>query len=118
MARRPGENPKSYEDIVRATVVDPDSSQRPTTAQEHAAHHGYRAVDGDEQALHDAVARALAAAGGDTSEVAIEVARDLVTLRGRVASSALLRQIEDAVAAVPGVATIHNQLVIAANARP
>src|SRR5215217_6578660 len=109
----PGENPKSYDDIVRSTVVDPDSSQRPSAAQERAARNGFRTLDSDEQALHDRVAQALAASGAALADVSIEIARDLVTLRGRVANAAQLRRLEDVVAALPGVSTIHNQVVIA-----
>src|SRR5689334_1639598 len=33
-------NPKTYDEIVRATVLDPDSSVRPTKEQEQAAREG------------------------------------------------------------------------------
>jgi osmotically-inducible protein OsmY len=111
MPRTDGKHPQSYDDIVRHTVVDPDSSVRPTRGQEQQAREGFRALDGDEAAVQSRVQQALsrtsAAAG-----VTIEVARDLVTLRGRVASAADLRAIEDVVAAVPGVETVHNQIVV------
>src|ERR1041384_3461452 len=38
-------NSKSYEEIVRQTVLDPDSSKRPTLGQEQAAREGFRALD-------------------------------------------------------------------------
>ncbi len=106
-------NPKSYDDIVRKTVVEPDSSARPTRGQEQQAREGFRAVDGDEAALQSRVQQALAGITG-AAGVTIEVARDLVTLRGRVAEAADLRTIEDRVAAVPGVNTVHNQIVVGA----
>ncbi len=105
--------PSSYDDIVRRTVVDPDSSVRPTKEQEKAAREGFRAMDDDEQALHDRVQQALAQAGA--AGVAIEVARERVTLRGRVDDVTALRSIEDAVARVPGVDTVHSQLVVGAS---
>lgn len=109
--------PSSYDDIVRKTVVDPDSSARPTRGQEQLAREGYRALDDDERQLTDRVLHALATSGQDVSGVAVEVSRDLVTLHGRVNDPSVLRNVEDIVAAVPGVATIHNQLVIGASPR-
>ena len=103
---------QSYDDIVRKTVVDPDSSQRPSRFQEQQAREGYRALDDDEQALTERVQRAVASTGA--AGVTIEVARDLVTLRGQVREVEMLRTIEDAVARVPGVDTVHNQIVVAA----
>lgn len=105
-----GRNPKSYEEIIRKTVVDPDSSVRPTLAQERAAREGFRALDTDEQDLHDRVVQALASTGA--AGVTVEVSRDLVTLRGRVADTVILRRLENATASVPGVSTIHNQVVV------
>jgi hypothetical protein len=114
MARNTDRNPGSYDDIVRRTVVDPDSSTRPTRAQEQAAREGFRALDADEQVLHGRVQQALASLGSDASNVTAEVSREIVTLRGRVADVAMLRRLEDAVAYVTGVETIHNQVVVAA----
>jgi hypothetical protein len=99
-----------YEEIVRRTVVDPDSSVRPTRGQIQAAREGFRAVDADEQALHDRVAGAITTLGA--GGVTVEVSRELVTLRGRVADTVVLRAVEDAVARVPGVDTVHNQIVV------
>jgi len=110
MARNTDGNPRSYEEIVRRTVVDPDSSVRPTLEQEQAAREGFRALDADEQALQDHVVRAVNSTG--ITDVAVEVTRDLVTLRGRVADPSLLRSLEDAVANVPGVTTIHDMVIV------
>ncbi|HSR96504.1 MAG TPA: BON domain-containing protein [Kofleriaceae bacterium] len=112
MPRNTERNPKSYDEIVRSTVVDPDSSVRPTKQQEKEAREGFRAVDAGEQALHSRVVQALASAGGDTSSVSVEVDGDLVRLSGQVPDSKMLRSIEDAVAGVAGVETIHNQVVV------
>jgi hypothetical protein len=114
MPSKTGDKPKSYEDIVRATVVDPDSSSRPTRAQEQAAREGFRALDPEEQRLQDRVQQALAGSGANVTDVTIEVSRERVTLRGRVPDLAMLSLLEDAVARVPGVETIHNQVVVAA----
>jgi osmotically-inducible protein OsmY len=106
---------RSYDDIVRKTVVDPDSSVRPTREQEEQARHGFRALDADEQIIHDRVQQALAALGGSAAKVDVEVNRELVTLRGQVAGMSTLRAIEEAVARVTGVDTIYNQIVVAAS---
>ena len=111
MPRTDGKNSKSYDDIVRQTVVDPDSSVRPTKGQEQQAREGFRALDGDEAALQSRVQQALARTSA-AAGVTIEVARELITLRGRVADASDLRTIEDVVAAVPGVDTVHNQIVV------
>jgi hypothetical protein len=115
MARNSVRNPRSYDDIVRQTVVEPDTSIRATREQEQAAREGFRALDPDEQVLHDRVVQALGTLGPDASRVTAEVSRELVTLRGQVADVATLRRIEDAVAYVTGVETIHNQVVVAAS---
>lgn len=112
MPTSPGRNTRSYDDIVRETVVDPDSSKRPTRDQIRAAHEGHWALDGEESALRARVLEALTRSGVDVSGVTVEVDRDLVTLRGQVPQPGMLRAIEDAVAALPGVSTIHNQVIV------
>ena len=114
MASKSVRSPTSYDDIVRRTVVEPDSSARPTREQEQAARDGFRALDADEQVLHDRVQQALASLGADAAGVTVEVSRELVTLHGRVRDPAMLRRLEDAVAYVTGVETIHNQVVVGA----
>jgi len=112
MSRSTVKNPRSYEEIVRQTVVDPDSSVRPTLEQEKSGREGFRALDADEVTLQQRVLGALASSGTDISRVTVEITRDLVTLRGRVPDSGMLRVLEDTVARVPGVDTIHNQVVV------
>jgi BON domain-containing protein len=103
----------SYDDIVRRTVIDPDTSRRPTREQEKAAREGFRALDDGERKLYARVSSALLAAPGvDLSHVKIEVDRNTVILYGRVSDTATLRALEDAIARVPGVETIHNQTVV------
>jgi len=113
MPRNSARNPRSYDEIVRATVLDPDSSVRPTKEQAQAAREGFRAMDAEEQALHGRITRALASSGADISRVSIEITGDLVRLGGQVLDAATLRALEDAVARVAGVETIHNQVVVA-----
>jgi hypothetical protein len=114
MASKPVRKPTSYDDIARRTVVEADSYVRPTREQEQAAREGFRALDADEQVLYDRVRQAIASLGADAAEVTAEVSRELVTLRGRVRDVAMLRRLEDAVAYVTGVETIHNQVVVGA----
>ncbi len=110
----PNRPPRSYEDIVRATVPDPDTSWRPTTAEERRAYEGYRALSPQEQQLHDRVHDALLAAGIDTMPLDIEVDRDRVILRGQVREPPLLDRIPDIVRGVDGVGMVIDQLVVAA----
>src|SRR5882672_589127 len=98
MSRSTGRNPRSYDEIVRSTVVDPDSSVRPTREQEQAAREGFRALDADEQALHARVMTALAGAGGAAAGVTVEITGDLVRLRGQVPDAGALQALEDTVA--------------------
>jgi len=99
--------PRSYDEITRSTVPDPDSSFRPTKEQEQQAKEGFRMLDEDEHALHD---RVLAAVSGTGIE--IEIDRTQVTLRGQVSDSADLTRIEDRVRAVEGVGEVKNDLVV------
>ena len=114
MSRNTLRDPHRYDDIVRKTVVEPDTSVRPTREQEEQARHGFRALDADEQIIHDSVQQALSDLGGSAAKVDVEVNRELVTLRGQVDDMSTVRAIEDAVARVTGVETIHNQVVVAA----
>lgn len=110
----PNRPPRSYEDIIRATVPDPDTSWRPTTEEERRAFEGFRALDPEEQRLHDRVHDTLLEAGIDTMPLDIEIDRDRVILRGKVRDHRLLDRIPDLVRTVEGVGTVIDQLVIAA----
>jgi osmotically-inducible protein OsmY len=109
---KPG--PKTYDEIVRKTVPEPDSSWRPTPEQVQQAREGFRAMDADEQQLHQRVIAALSSAGIDTSAVQIEIDRDRVTLRGRVRDQDALTRVAQVVGEVDGVSAVLDQLVIAA----
>jgi hypothetical protein len=99
--------PKSYDEITRKTVPEPDSSWRPSPEQVKQAHEGFRAMDAGEQQLH---ARVSAAVGAG---IAVEVDGDRVTLRGQVADAEALRRIPELARGVDGVASVDDQLVVA-----
>ena len=105
--------PKSYDDITRSTVPEPDGSWRPSKEQEKQAYEGHRALDDDEQRLFARVKSALASAGVDASRVNIEVDRDRVTLRGQVRDQEAMMRIPGIVGQVDGVSSVLDQLVIA-----
>jgi len=105
--------PRTYDEITRATVPEPDTSWRPSDKQEHQAYEGFRALDVEEQALADTVDAALAASGEDVAHVTTEIDRDRVILRGRVASSVALNRVVELVSDVHGVREVVDHLVIA-----
>ncbi|CAN5810415.1 hypothetical protein BH11MYX3_BH11MYX3_11370 [soil metagenome] len=108
--------PKTYDEITRRTVPEPDSSFRPTSEQERAAFEGERIMSTDEQALHAKVADALGSSGAEVSDVSIEVDGSRVTLRGRVSDVRLLPQLEAAVRTVADVGDIVDLVVVDAGA--
>lgn len=116
-SRMPGSTPRTYDEITRATVPDPDSSYRPTPEQQRATAAGELFVSADERALHDAVSNALSGSGVDVSDVSFEISGTRVTLRGRVDDVHLLPRIEAAVRDVEGVGDIVDLLVVDAGTR-
>lgn len=112
MPQNTGNKVKSYEDITRATVIEPDSSFRPTVAQERGSYEGERVLSGDERAIYDRTSDALRSAGCDVSAVTVEVDGSRVTLRGRVRDYNDLPKIEAAVRTVPDVGDIVDMIVI------
>ena len=110
----PNRAPKTYDEIVRATVPEPDSSWRPTPEQERQAREGFRATDDDEQQLHERVLAALTSASIDPSAINIEIDQDRVTLRGQVRDRETLTRIAQVVGEVSGVSAVVDKLVIAA----
>jgi osmotically-inducible protein OsmY len=105
--------PKSYDEITRKTVPNPDASYRPTPEQERQAYEGFRALDADEQALADRVQDAIAEAGHDTSHLQFEITRDRVTLRGQVRNHRAIEDILLAIHRVEGVGDVVDRTVIA-----
>jgi osmotically-inducible protein OsmY len=104
---------KSYDEIVRRTVPEPDSSWRSTPAQDRDTRLGIRAQDDQERDLEARVAAALhGIAGLANVDIRVEVEHGRVVLLGTVPDPRVFRVVDDAVAAVEGVETIHNQLVV------
>jgi hypothetical protein len=98
----------TYDEIVRATVPEPDTSFRTAVGQENV-----RVLDELEQMLYARVVDSLLGiADIDPSGIAVEVARDHVTLRGQVSQVAQLDRIERQVHGVPGVGVVMNYLVV------
>ena len=104
---------KTYDDIVRKTVPNPDSSFRPSKDQERQAYEGFRAMDPEEQVLQGRVTQALAASGIDLSQVMVEVEGDDVILRGKVSDPQMLDRIPMIVHGVEGVKDVVDWLVVA-----
>lgn len=113
----PGTPPRSYDEITRNTVPEPDSSYRPTPEQQRATEAGELFQSADERVLHAAVSSALHQSGLDVSEVSIEIEGTRVTLRGRVDDVRLMPKIEAAVRGVDDVGDIVDLLVVDAGAR-
>ena len=88
--------------------------RRPTKEQERQAREGFRAMDADEQQLHQRVLAALSSASIDPSSIQIEIDRDRVALRGQVRDRETLTRIAQVVGEVEGVHSVLDQLVIAA----
>ncbi|HEY5935791.1 MAG TPA: BON domain-containing protein [Kofleriaceae bacterium] len=101
---------KSYDEIVRGTVIEPDGSWRPSAEQE--AEGLARTGPGypEEDALRRTVVDRLATSR--ITGVSIEVHRDRVTLEGTVGDPAAIGLIQAIVEAIPGVGTVENRLVV------
>ncbi len=112
-----GHTPRSYDEITRNTVPEPDSSYRPTVEQEKSAYEGERIMSDDERTLHDAVSNALTGSGVDVSHVAVEIDGSRVTLRGHVSDVQVLPRLEDAVRGVRDVGDVVDLIVVDAGAR-
>jgi osmotically-inducible protein OsmY len=105
----PSRTPRSYDEIVRRTVVDPDSSWRPTPEQERET---ARAPERDDHALYERVWQALVDTGLDLECVGIEVHDNRVTVRGQVHNAFALGKIPAVIERVDGVEEVRDFLVI------
>ena len=103
---------RTYEDITRATVPEPDSSFRPSEEQERVAFEGYRALDADESVLHARVMDALRDSGINWQGIAIEVRGKSVAVRGTVDEESELSRIPDLIRNVEGVESVDDRLVV------
>jgi len=118
MSRKP-----SYDEIVRRTVPEPDSSFRPTSEQIAEAGEASRAqrlhaqMTEDERALYAQIAQTLQAYT-HFGDVGFELDGSRLTLRGRVHHVGAIAQIEHAVATVAGIDHVDNRLVVDGRAEP
>jgi osmotically-inducible protein OsmY len=103
---------RTYEDITRATVPQPDSSFRPSEEQERQAFEGYRALDENESALHARVMDALRDSGINWQGIAIEVCDTQIAVRGTVDEASDLTRIPDIIRNVEGVSSVDDRLVV------
>ncbi len=110
----PNRPPPSYDDIVRRTVPEPDSSWRPSKDQEDEARNGFQALDEGEAALFARVHDALRGSGFEVDQVGVDVDGERVTLRGTVRDANALRKLPDLVRQIDGVRDVIDNLVIAA----
>lgn len=106
---------RSYDEIVRRTVPEPDGSWRPSPSQERAARAGEHHLDELERALQARVSEALLEAPLDAIEALdVEIHGDHVILHGRVRALRLITDLERRIRMVEGVAAIENRLVVTA----
>ena len=103
---------RTYEDITRATVPQPDSSFRPSEDQERQAFEGYRALDEEESALHARVMDALRDSGINWQGVAIDVCGTQIAVRGTVDEASDLMRIPELIRNVDGVSSVDDRLVV------
>ena len=115
MPTNPPRIPHSYDEIVRRTVPDPDSSFRPDERQVAEAEERFRderlsaQMTDQERVLYGRVATVVFATG---DEVGFEVERGMVILHGSVRDPRSLQAIEDRVRAIDGVEDVVNRLVV------
>lgn len=121
MPARSGETPKSYDEILRSTVVDPDMSFRPSRDEEELSQHRFGEVTEHrphrltvhERDLRARVYDALAADGAlDLSGVELDVDRRQIILMGTVPGPSTKVRLAELASAVPGVDRVDNQLVV------
>jgi hypothetical protein len=109
--------PRSYEEIVRSTVPDPDGSFRPTPRQVSRAGEEFReeraleTMTESERTLYAKLASELLA--DPHGEIGIEVAGTTVTLHGSARDADSINQLEARARAIAGVDTVINKLVVA-----
>jgi osmotically-inducible protein OsmY len=103
---------RTYEDITRATVPEPDSGYRPSEDQERQAFEGYRALDEDESALHARVMDALRDSGINWQGIAIEVSGTEIAVRGTVDEASDLTRLPEIIRNVDGVSSVDDRLVV------
>jgi hypothetical protein len=112
----PSKAPGSYDDIVRRTVPNPDTSFRPTRAQVEDAYKDPADrpdlhLDADERALRDRVRAAFAS---DPSlydaRIRVDIEGTTVVLSGTVNGPPLVHRAEEIVRTIEGVRDVDNEL--------
>ena len=112
--------PKSYDEIVRGTVPDPDTSFRPTPHQEGEADERFRVarlraqMTDQERMLYASVAEALLASRTPRGDIGFEIDGGRVLLHGSVRNAGEISRIESIVASLEGVEEILNRVVVGA----
>jgi osmotically-inducible protein OsmY len=113
--------PKSYDEIIRSTVVSPDLSYRPSHDEEQRSRHRFgeatehrpHSMTATERDLRDRVRNCLLADSAlDLTDVTVDVDRDEVVLLGTVPGPATALRIEEIAAATAGVYRVDNQLIV------
>lgn len=121
MAGRSDKTPSSYDEILRRTVVNTDTSMRPSREEEMLSRHRFgeatehrpRPLTNTELELLDRVRRTLMADPGlDLTNVEIMVDGRCVVLTGDVPGIATSIRIADLAGALHGVDGVDNQLVV------
>ena len=107
MSDRP---PRSYDEIVRRTVPNPDSSWRPSREQEKYAQH--HVLPPELQGICDDIHDALVAAGIDANALRCIVDAEHVVVRGWAADRKSADHILEIVERVPGVKSVIDQITV------
>jgi osmotically-inducible protein OsmY len=112
---------KSYDEIARNTVRNPDTSFRPSQEEEQLARHRFgqptehrlHALSARESELLERVERALVAdVNLDLEGVSVDIDDEEVVLTGRVPGPATAIRVQEIAGAVLGVRSVDNQLVV------
>lgn len=104
--------PRSYDEIVRRTVLDPDGAYRPSPEQVRRAYRG--ALTSYEESIFELVHDALLEAGIDVGALQIGVEHDWVVVRGAVRSPREAAHIAEVVEQVPGVRGVTDLIAVIA----
>jgi osmotically-inducible protein OsmY len=110
--------PRSYEEIVRKTVPNLDTSRSPTDQQERDAYAGKHVLTREEEVLLHRVNEVLLDTPGiDMCGLEVEVNDTRVILRGHCANPASIQRVVRAVSSMEEVSDVVDQLVVSAEFR-
>jgi hypothetical protein len=105
--------PRSYDEIVRRTVPQLDSSWSPTEEQERDAYAGKHVYTPEEEALLHRVSEALLDTPGiDMCGIEVDVDDRRVTLRGHCANITAIDRVVRAVSSMEEVSDVVDRLVV------